>query len=88
MNTIQLYKATMARTGAKFGDLLKSLSTLVVNIEKKSAHFCNDYGLLHDDVLYNDYDPVAWEALQRVDPAYRGDANAKVAAGNRFEPEE
>lgn len=62
----------MARTGAKFGDLLKKPINFGREYRKEKVRiFCNDYGLLHDDVLYNDYDPVAWEALQRVDPAYR-----------------
>jgi hypothetical protein len=71
MNTVQLYKATFARTGAKVSDMIKKPFNFGREYRKeKTRIFCNDYGLLHDDVLYNDYDPVCWEALQRINPAH------------------
>lgn len=71
MSSLKLYQATLARTGAKMSDILvKPVSFFREYRKEKLRVFCNEMGLLHDDVMFNDYDPVAWESLKRIDPAH------------------
>jgi len=71
MNTLKVFKATSARTGAKIGDIFTKPFTFFRELRKeKLRFFCHDYGLLHDDVMYQGADPVFNEAMQRIHPAY------------------